>query len=352
MLSLVRGFFGRKTVEASHAAPTVNQNQTPSPQVLVDGAPAFALSQHIRLHEGYPILDWQAVQAWIDELASPALRALAWAAVERGWLLHMRAALGAGFQLQESGTAMLLSSLEANIARATMDYMERTLGRVLKLLDGIAEIAPMGKDILIVFDDDESYYRYASYYYPEGGEFALSGGMHIDSGCSHYVTIRSDLRTIEPVIAHEMTHGFVGHLPLPLWLNEGLAVNVERRLTGERSTHTPQQLQVKHAAFWGVEEIQQFWSGESFTRTDDGNLLSYDLARLLVEHLGKDWQAFKSFVLSASAADAGALAAQEHLGVELGEFVCALLDRPPAEAWKPAAYMQNADVPASLLLRI
>ena len=31
---------------------------------------------------------------------------------------------------------------------------------------------------------------------------------------------------------HEMTHGSVAHLPLPLWLNEGLAVNTERRLAG------------------------------------------------------------------------------------------------------------------------
>ena len=46
---------------------------------------------------------------------------------------------------------MLLSSLEPNVARATLDYMDRTLQRVIKLLDGIARMPSMGKDLLLVF---------------------------------------------------------------------------------------------------------------------------------------------------------------------------------------------------------
>lgn len=68
---------------------------------------------------------------------------------------------------------------------------------------------PWGKDILLVFDDEESYYRYVSYFYPESGEFAFSSGMFINAGCSHYVTMKGDLRLIEPIIAHEMTHAFL-----------------------------------------------------------------------------------------------------------------------------------------------
>jgi hypothetical protein len=247
----------------------------------------------------------------------------------------MGAALGAAFRLNESSSAMLLSSLEPNVARATLDYMDRTLQRVIKLLDGIARMPSMGKDLLLVFDDDESYYRYVSCYYPEAGEFASSGGMHIDAGCSHYVTVKNDLRVIEPIIAHEMTHGCVGHLPLPAWLNEGLAVNVERRLAPTPPTHTPQQLRAKHLAFWGEQEMQEFWSGKSFLRADDGNLLSYDLARLIVEQMNQGWAPFKRFVLAADGVDAGAAAARQHLGIDLGEFVCALLERAPAASWAP-----------------
>lgn len=325
---------GRKNhgdVQTSQA----NGDEAPPSEVVIDGASAFALAQHLALHEGYPLPDWEAVQAWVSALESSELQGRAWTAVERAWLLHMREALGTDFRLSQSDNALLLSSLEANVARATLDYMERTLQRVVKLLDGVARIPPMGKDLLLVFDDDESYYRYVSCYYPDAGEFAFSGGMHINAGCSHYVTVKNDLRVIEPIIAHEITHGCVGHLPLPAWLNEGLAVNIEQQLAGARSTHTPQQLRNKHMAFWGEREMQEFWSGKSFLRTDDGNLLSYDLARLIVEQIARNWEAFKRFVLAADGDDAGAAAARDHLGVDLGEFVCALLEREPSLAWVP-----------------
>jgi hypothetical protein len=304
-------------------------------EIAVGGAAAFSLVQHLAVQEGYPIMDWDAAQAWIDKLEPADLRGTAWTDIERAWMLHMRKALGSGFRLCELDNAMLLSAFEPNVARATLDYMGRTLQRVVKVLDGIAQIPALGKDLLIVFDEDQSYYRYVSCYYPEAGEFGLSSGMHINAGCSHYVTVRGDLHAIEPVIAHEMTHGCLGHLPLPAWLNEGLAVNVEHRLAGTRSSHTPQQMRAKHLAFWCEEEVQQFWSGKSFLRADDGNLLSYDLARLIVEHMARNWEPFRSFVLAADCMDAGATAAREHLGVELGQVVCALLEREPLAAWSP-----------------
>jgi hypothetical protein len=141
-----------------------------------------------------------------------------------------------------------------------------------------------------------------------------------------------------------MTHGCVGHLPLPLWLNEGLAVNTERRLAGTGiPLYTPQEMQDRHLAFWGEQEIQQFWSGVSFGRTDEGNLLSYDLARIIVEQMAKEWAPFKQFVRAADRADAGARAAREHFGIELGDYACALLEKDPSAAWVPDPRMWETD---------
>ena len=251
-------------------------------------------------------------------------------------MLHLRDALGAGFRLAESENCLLLSALEDNVANATLGFMERTLKRVVRTLDGIAQVTPEGKDILIVFDDEDSYYRYVSHAYSDGGEFANSGGMYINGGCGHFVTVRRDLSAIEPVIAHEMTHGCLAHLPIPLWLNEGLAVNTEQRLTGvQGAVYTPQELRGMHLAFWGEATIQEFWSGYSFQRLDDGNLLSYDLARILVAYMAKDWAAFRPFVLAAHHADGGAQAARDYLGADLGELACALMGQAYAPAWSP-----------------
>ena len=107
---------------------------------------------------------------------------------------------------------------------------------------------------------------------------------------------------------------------------------------------TPQQMHAKHRAFWGGAEIQEFWSGKSFLRNDDGNMLSYDLARILVSQLSADWQSFREFVLNANFLDAGAAAATEYLQLELGTAVSALLEQEAAIDWapNPAAW---SDVP-------
>jgi hypothetical protein len=305
-------------------------------EVIIDGVAPFPIAKHLSYHGGLPIMDWRAVESWMSGIHSPERQRKAWVACERAWLLHFRSALGHHYRLAESDGAILLSSLEKDLAEATLGYVDRTRQRIVHVLDGIAQIRPVGKDLMIAFDDQAAYYHYVSYYYPERGKFALSGGMLISTGCSHFVTVKTDLRSIEPVIAHEMTHGCVANLPLPLWLNEGLAVNTEQRLTGSgASLYMLQELREKHRAFWGEKEIQQFWSGSSFDRTDDGNRLSYDLARIMVEQMAKHWEQFKRFVLAADRTDAGALAARRHLGVDLGDYVCALLEKTPSPGWTP-----------------
>jgi len=337
MLTRLRNLFGGLAERAPATAPVVRHAVAAPLDVASGSAPAFRIAEHCWGQQGYPIMDWTAAGHWVDALAGSD-QASAWVAIERAWLLHLRDALAAGFRLAESENCLLLAALEDNVANATLGFMERTLKRVVRTLDGIAQVTPEGKDILIVFDDEDAYYRYVSHAYPDGGEFANSGGMYINGGCGHFVTVRRDLSAIEPVIAHEMTHACLAHLPIPLWLNEGLAVNTEQRLTGvQGSMYTPQEMRGMHLAFWGEAEIQEFWSGYSFQRLDDGNLLSYDLARILVAYMAKDWAAFRPFVLAAHHADGGAQAAHAYLHADLGELVCAILGQAYAPEWSPAS---------------
>lgn len=334
MLAQLRQWFDKNSLESQ--AIEVAQGIVAGDTIECAGLAAFDLKAHLTMTEGLPALDWDAVYSWLDTTDDEALKAEAWGKVELAWLTHMREALGGDYRLTQSDQSVVLSSLTPSTAKAMLAFMERTHQRILQILDGVAELPTWGKDILIVFDDDDTYYRYASRYYPDAGEFAFSSGMHINSGCGHYITMKADLSSIEPVIAHEATHGCLSHLPLPLWLNEGLAVNMEARLTGRRPGEwTPEQMHHKHLNFWGTQEVQQFWSGESFQRADDGNRLSYDLARILVEQFSTDWNSFKSFVLAAHARDAGAEAARVHLGTDLGTAVCSLMDEPSLPGWAP-----------------
>lgn len=315
---------------------TSSRHADPPDELCAPGVEPFAFRASLQYDDGLPVPDWDAVRRWIDGLPDPAGQAKAWSDCELGWLQHLRVALGPAYHLSAAADAILLSSLDASTSRATLHFMNKTQERICRVLDGIAVLPEWGRNILIVLDDGDTYYRYVARYYEDDGEFAGSGGMHINAGCSHFVTMKADLRAIEPVIAHEMTHGCLGHLPIPAWLNEGIAVNTEQRLCPPPPPlFTPQEMHEKHRRFWGAEEIQQFWSGKSFLRADDGNMLSYDLARILVSHFSAQWESFREFVLSADLRDAGFAAAHDHLQVDLGAAVRAILERDDEAGWTP-----------------
>lgn len=307
----------------------------PATDLTLPSGQVLSLAEGLGEANGFPLLKWRWVDTALAEL-DDAERPTARTACQRLWLTHLRHLLGPHFRLIETEDAFVLSSLEDVSQRAIAGYITQTRKRVSQLLAGLAEFPAEGKSILIVMDDEAAYYQYVSIYYPTEGEFAFSSGMFIDAGCPHFVVCRDELARIEPVIAHELTHSALAHLSLPLWLDEGIAVNTERRIAGlPPSPHTPFELHAMHGRFWNDERIQEFWSGDSFRRTDDGNLLSYALARVLVEQTAADWPAFASFVRHARRDDAGEAAARQHLGIDLGASAAAVTGQLGATGWAP-----------------
>lgn len=328
-------FHRLKTWFQPSQAPAETAPASAPVEIVAPGAPPFDVVAALIDADGLPVMDWQRVGAWVQTLAE-ADQPKAWSDCEQAWVAHLRDALGPAYQVRAEGDALLLSSLSRPVAQATLAFVNRTQQRILRTLDGVAQASGWGHDILIVFGDEDLYYRYVAHYYPEAGEFAASSGMYIHHGCGHFVTVSADLHVVEPVIAHELTHACLGHLPIPAWLNEGLAVNTERRLTPRPGlAQDPRLMHQRHLAFWGESEIQQFWSGKSFLRNDEANELSYDLARLLVEQFAADWAPFAAFACAAELDDAGAAAARAHLALDLGGAVCAMLGREPDPAWSP-----------------
>jgi hypothetical protein len=328
----------RSLVASKQSAEVAATPALPPPPVAISAGTVgdFGIASNLLDANGLPLLDWNAAQKWVGSIPGEAAQAQAWTDCERAWLQHLRAALGSEYRLREKGSAVLLSTLQDNLAEATLTFVNKTLQRVVRILDGVAHVPAWGHDILVVFEDDDTYYRYVAHYYPQAGEFAVSSGMYINAGCGHFATVKADLHAIEPVIAHELTHACLSHLSIPAWLNEGIAVNTERRLCPSRSAaSTPQQMHARHRQFWGPTEIQEFWSGKSFLRSDEGNELSYDLARIIASQFGAAWDRFRPFVLSASVEDGGASAAAEHLGAKLGEVVSALLEQESSPKWEP-----------------
>lgn len=324
----------RKVFSNNSKAPSAGAAVAPT-EISVGNAPALLLPQFFIQHENMPLLDDRRLANWLSDNVAVEFHTSMWEEVKRAWLMHVRDALGASFQITESKTALVLSSLNPNTARTTANFMSNALEQVLGVLDGIARAPQWGKDILIVFEDADSYYRYLSFFYPGAAALGLSRGMYIRAGVGHFVAVKADLYAIQSMIVHEMTRNCLARLPLPLWLNVGIAVNTERQLVNKKSCGGcgSQQLHHKLLAYWNESEIQGFWSGASFQRADEGLQLSYELARIMVELLAKDWPSFRVFVINAHADDAGAAAARAHLDMDLGELVCALLERDYRAGW-------------------
>lgn len=315
----------------------------PPTELSVDGA-TFEVARHLVQTDGLPSLDWAAAGAWTEAFTDAATQWRAWDACRAAWLAHLGASLdattprddGRHHRVTEFEGDMLLSTLPAEDADALLGRIAETRGTIVELLDGIANLPQGGGATVIAFDDHDAYYRYVARFYPDEGEFAFSSGMQIAGGCPHFVFIRSDLQSLDHVVAHELTHACLSHLPLPAWLNEGLAVITERELCGAPpSLHSPQELHAMHVEFWDEASLQEFWNGRSFLRSDEGNLLSYDLARILVDGMSLDREAFAAFTNAADLADGGRDAARAHLGLDLGEAVASLLGHEPSDRFGP-----------------
>lgn len=342
----------RSQPTAESASGEREQNAAPE-QVHVPGAAPFELRSRLVSANGFVLVDWRAAGAWLATIADESARAGARVDLHRAWLSHLCECSHEGFRVHESDDVMILSSLEPDAVRALGRHVTMTRKRVAQLLGALASFPPGLKSVVLVLDDEEAYYRYVSIYYPGGGEFALSGGMFIDAGCAHFVVRRAELRAIEPTIAHELTHSALAHLKLPRWLDEGLAVNTEHKLAGaSRGPFTPRQLHERQRAFWTDERIQEFWSGESFFRNDDGNLLSYELARIMVAQMGRSWPAFEQFAKHAQREDSGAAAARDHMSLDLGAYASLIVEREPSEAWAPAIVKDDQASPVSIDARM
>ena len=274
---------------------------------------------------GFPRPDWQKVRDWINENVRPEDMNETWHEISCLWLDRIRVRLGAPYDLCQSANFVLLSALETQKRDETLRFLEKTLTEVQRVLRGIASDEGFGKHVAIMFRTEDEYYQYISYFYPDEGEYACSSGVFLHDGYMHFALLSDDLPRARPVLVHELIHNCLAQLPLPTWLNEGVTSSWEHELQGSRPFSMDHEIAERHYAFWNEETIQEFWSGKSIKRVDDGNELSYNLSELLVYRITQDIapppDKFREFVRQADYRDAGRAAAKKYLGIELSELV-------------------------------
>lgn len=289
-----------------------------------------------------PIADWRRIAEGDCADWDSATRQRFWTAAAECWLEALANALPPGYTVRRGGEFLLLSTLPVEKARVLLRFCQDALCHIRSSLGALASNDSYGPFVVIVFADEDAYYDYVSHYAAEGGEYAMSSGMFIDVGYGHFVLCEAELDNAEPVVVHELTHALLAHLPIPLWLNEGLAVNTEHalfpRLADPRAAlYSPTEMRARHATFWDPDTIQQFWSGHAFQQAGDGVSLSYDLARTITALAARDEPSFRDFVAGAAWNDAGVAAAAK-LGYPIERLVEAVLG--PGD-WTPVPSQWN-----------
>lgn len=280
---------------------------------------AQALAAHMPIVEGYPRPQWPAIDAIIDSL--PAERADEhWSAAARAWLDATARHLGPPYEVRETRNFLVLSPLIPRAAEVVERFVERAWKQIVTELDGLADDKGYGKRVVMLFATQDEYYEYSAFFYPDG-EHPLSAGVFLNGEYGHVAIPFHEIAETEATIAHELTHCYVAALPLPLWLNEGLAVTFENEICCNRPLRMDSDRLAEHHAFWNEDTIQEFWSGRSFGRTDEGNELSYELARYCVRALAHDREPFIEFAKNATFEDGGEAAAVAVYGGSLGGLI-------------------------------
>ena len=292
----------------------------------------------------YPRPDWRALAARIDK-TSPKNKDAAWSDAAAQWLGEICEAAGGKYGTDRSKHFIVMSALDKRAATSVLEFAERARRAIHRALTGLANTGGFGLHAILVFETEDEYYEYIAPYYPEG-HYAVSAGVYLNEGYGHLVVPRREPGLLEPVLAHELAHALLSHLPLPRWLDEGVAVNLESVLCPRSARRLEVDWIGRHQRWWNRKSVQLYWSGHAFHVPGKLSELSYELAWVWVRSLAEDYEAFRAFALEASSDDAGQASAIKHLGGRLGHQFEALLGEgnwdPDPSQWERDAQANAA----------
>ena len=291
---------------------------------------------------GLPRMNWEQARNIITQHLQPHLNAGGLSHAVRWWLELMAAAAGPQYRVFEDSDFFILLSGDVGRARRILEAVQPAWRLIGKLMERDATSdsrdSTLPKQAIIIFDDPERYYDYICEFYPDQHQvFGTSSGVYISDGYPHIVLNAPGNVVSLQTLVHELTHSAVDSLPLPRWLNEGMAQKMEDLV---RPAHhpfllTPREVRLQQR-YWAWFGIQRFWNGSSFN-LKGGQRPSYQLsevmARSLIVGRGRNGL-FKLFLLYAHRRDAGEEAARKFLGCGVGDLVAEFLG--PGD-WYPGA---------------
>ena len=288
---------------------------------------AHPLSSYLTWSDGLPHLQWDRLGEDLSRtLEGQSLDDACWGGLLE-WLNQLATALGTPHHWapSRSGEILLLSALPERqqdfvyrAAQRAIDFLRKQLGALEDEPFGIVLVAPRTR---------EQYARYVRHYNQDPAHVA-SGGLFIGWPLPH-IALSGDqeLWAIESCTAHELSHCFVSHLGLPVWLDEGLASTVQRAVMKHGAPFDAERIQGIRSYFADVGP-DAFWQGRAFDDLE-GRAHAYGAAELIVGRiLANHSKDFADFARDTPLDGIGVRAARRNLDVDLAELASGLLDGP------------------------
>jgi hypothetical protein len=300
------------------------KSASPVNSVLRDFRPRLVdfaeLGEVFEFAEGFPYPDWKRVSQYIRGKIPKNNWEEAWHEIIIRWLTKFEPPAGEKLYLGESENFFLLSGGKPGECDGVLKCAEAIKTKIRQTLLGLTLKEVYGKHVIIIFDGLDNYYRYISYFYPDG-EYPMSSGIFLKKGYGHIAIPQFDERNNQAILTHELAHNALMALPVPVWLNEGVAQILEMQFSYQREMGFDHDMDLieSHRTYWTTETIQKFWTGDSFHAQESAEL-SYSLAKILLNLISSESGDFKNLLQSAHFCDAGEAAFSSNYGKKLGEI--------------------------------
>ena len=287
----------------------------------------------LEVRDGFSRVDWEGLSHYTHKLGdSDEL----WSEIARLWVSQLVSEVKDDCVQFESSNFLLVSSGSISESENTsiLSFLEMARRQILSTLSGIASDEGYGKHVVLIFADSDEYYRYISDFYQESATMTYSAGVYLNRGYGHFAMTYLDMNEAEATLGHELTHALLSHLPIPTWVDEGLAVGMENLLSHSVYTSMDADMESQHQKFWNASRFKEFYSGESFSSAGKGQELSYHLGEFAVNTLSKDYESFTEFANLANFNDGGESAAKEVYGNGLDDLITGLFLNEGADVTK------------------
>ncbi len=265
----------------------------------------------LRARHGLPEVDWVRLNRLVARRYGhgPAA-ARAYRALEQDFVVELALALNqkrgsAPYRLVAGRHFDLLSSARHATLRALLEFAETWRKKILSELPGVARDDGFGAHVVLLFAEESKYRRYSARYGSGIGarQEAATVGFYTNDGFGHFAIRHRKINYTKKILAHELVHACLQHLPAPDWLHEGTACMFERGCADGaagagrpgRTWPGPATL-ARLRAFWnatgkrGRAHRTAFWSGRGFyeggtARADLVRANCFALAEVLVTDL-------------------------------------------------------------------